>query len=59
VYDDALLAEGVRALVKSNTKRLLVLDQATDGPIAVLSYALVPLCSDASGPLGIQCRSHA
>jgi CBS domain-containing protein len=39
VYDDALLAEGVRALVKSNTKRLLVLDQATDGPIAVLSQS--------------------
>jgi len=41
VFDDALLAEGVRALVKSQTKRLLVLDQATDGPIAVLSQSSV------------------
>jgi hypothetical protein len=40
IYNDAPFVEGVRALKQSRARRLLVLDQATDAPLALLSYVL-------------------
>ncbi len=51
IYNDALFVEGVRALKQSRARRLLVLDQATDAPLALLSYVLFLLSSSHSPPL--------
>lgn len=41
IYNDAPFVEGVRALKQSRARRLLVLDQATDAPLALLSQSSV------------------